>query len=95
MTFQQTLHMTTPTSTPVVPNAGEEGRDGDQKVLYKAEEIGQGPTSSETVSQLVEAKAEASSKAASVSKQEKTLTKIVGKQTSHIGKVRLRLLHVV
>ena len=80
--------MTTPTATPIVPNAGEESGDGDQRFLYIAEEIGQGPTSSETVTQLVKSKTEAGSKAASVSKQEKTLTKIVGKQTSQIGKVR-------
>ena len=80
--------MPTPTATPIVPNAGEESRDGDQKVLYIAEEIGQGPTSSETVSQLLKSKTEASSKTASVSKEEKTLTKIVAKQTSQIGKVR-------
>jgi hypothetical protein len=80
--------MTTPTTTLVAPNAGEESRDGDQKVFYIAEESGQGPTSSETVSKLIENKAEVSSKAASVSQQEKTLTKIVGKQISQIGKVR-------
>ena len=80
--------MTTPTATPIVPNAGEESGDGDQRVLCIAEELGQGPTSSETVSQLVKSKTEATSKAASVSKQEKTLTKIVAKQTLQIGKVR-------
>ena len=54
------------------------------------EEIGEGPTTSESVTDIKETvKTDGSQKSVSVSKHKKTYTKIVGKQTPQVEEVRL------
>ena len=91
MTFEEPSVVASSVPSSVLPTSSQEVSDLEGQAVMKAEQFGESARISESVSEL---KTEVSPKTISVTKEKKSFTRIVAKQTPQVEEVKTRLKHL-